>query len=90
MPTQLPRVQVLLQPEDYAKVRQLAKLDRRSASFTCAALINELLSTEKYKAVVQHAEELEGKFPVQRDTRTVITQPHTVVNPEPNKWWIPA
>lgn len=77
MPTQLPRVQALIQPETYAKVRQLAKYNRRSSSFTVADLVEELLNTDKYKVLLDYIAEKEGEVPVQEDTRTRTHQPRT-------------
>ena len=77
MPTALPRVQALFPPETYAKVRQLAKLNRRSSSFTVVDLVEELLATEKYQILLEHAAKVEGEVPVLEDTRTFIPQPRT-------------
>ena len=43
MPTALDRVQVLLQPDEYAELSMLAKEDRRSLAAMAAVLINEAI-----------------------------------------------
>jgi hypothetical protein len=43
MPTALDRIQVLLQPDEYAEVVMLAKEDRRSLASMAAVLINEAI-----------------------------------------------
>ena len=43
MPTALDRVQVLLQPDEYAELSMLAKADRRSLAAMGAVLINEAI-----------------------------------------------
>ena len=43
MPTALERIQVLLQPEEYAEVSMLASEDRRSMASMAAVLINEAI-----------------------------------------------
>jgi hypothetical protein len=43
MPTSLDRVQVLLQPEEYAELHLIAKEDRRSLAAMAAVLINEAI-----------------------------------------------
>ena len=43
MPTALDRVQVLLQPEEYAELNMLAKDERRKLSSMAAVLINEAI-----------------------------------------------
>ena len=78
MPTALPRVQALFPPQTYAKVRQLAKLNRRSSSYTVVDLVEELLQTEKYQHLLEYAEHIEGKVPTPVDDRTFIPQPRTV------------
>ena len=77
MPTALPRVQALFPPETYAKVRQLAKLNRRSSSFTVVDLVEELLQTEKYQVLLDHATKIDGEIPVQEDPRRRISEPRT-------------
>ena len=99
MPTQLPRVQTLFQPDTYAKVRQLAKYNRRSSSFTVTDLVEELLATDKYKVLMDYIAEKEGEVPVEEDTRSFIPSPRThrpethvkeVLGPikqEETNWW---
>ena len=77
MPTQLPRVQTLFQPETYAKVRQLAKYNRRSSSYSVVELVEELLATDKYKVLLDYISEKEGEVPTQEDTRSFIPAPRT-------------
>lgn len=43
MPTALDRVQVLLQPDEYAELHLIAKEDRRSLAAMAAVLINEAI-----------------------------------------------
>ena len=45
MPTALDRVQVLLQPEEYAELAMLSKEDRRSMASMAAVLIGEAIKT---------------------------------------------
>ena len=45
MPTALDRVQVLLQPDEYAELHLIAKEDRRSLASMAAVLINEAIKT---------------------------------------------
>jgi hypothetical protein len=91
MPSPLPRVQALFPPETYAKVRQLAKLNRRSSSFTVVDLVEELLATDKYKVLVEHAAKVEGEVPVLEDPRSFIPAPRTeeprVHQKENANWW---
>ena len=91
MPSPLPRIQTLLQPETYAKVRQLSRLNRRSSSFTVSDLVEELLATDKYKVLLEYAAQREGEVPVQNDPRTHIKQPRTeqprVHVKEQANWW---
>ena len=72
MPTNLPRVQCLLQPETFAKVETLRKHNRRSASHMCAELIEQALKMPIYK---QQIEEALIQVPVQEDPRESIPQP---------------
>lgn len=55
MPTNLDRIQTLLQPEDYAAVRTLAKHNRRALSAMSAELVREALKLPKYRQQVQDA-----------------------------------
>ena len=77
MPTALPRVQALFPPETYAKVRQLSRLNRRSSSFTVVDLVEELLNSDKYRAILEYAEQTEGKVLALEDPRTRVHQPRT-------------
>ena len=77
MPTALPRVQTLFQPDTYAKVRQLAKFNRRSSSYSVVELVEEMLATDKYKVLLDYIAEKEGEVPTQKDTRSFIPAPRT-------------
>ena len=71
MPTNLPRTQVLLQPDIHASVSTQAKHIRRSNSAMCAELIEAALKLPKYRAQV---EEALIQVPVKDDPRTSIPQ----------------
>ena len=68
MPTALSRVQVLLQPDVMAKVRTLAKHNRRTMSAMTAELIEHALRIGKYEAQL---EEVEIQVPAKADPRQV-------------------
>ena len=72
MPTNLDRIQTLLQPEAYAKVRTLAKHNRRALSAMSAELVEAALTLPKYKDQIQEAE---VQVPVQEDSREYAPQP---------------
>ena len=67
MPTNLDRIQTLLQPEAYAKVRTLAKHNRRALSAMSAELVEEALKLPKFMDQIQQAE---IQVPVRDDPRT--------------------
>ena len=69
MPTNLDRVQVLLQPDTYARVRTIAKADRRSASAMCAELVEVALRLPKYRDLYEEACETVGEVPPKHDPR---------------------
>ncbi len=71
MPTNLPRTQVLLQPEIHADVQTLAKHNRRSSSAMCAELIEQALKLPKYRAQI---EEAVIQVPTKEDPRQAIPQ----------------
>ena len=71
MPTNLDRIQTLLQPDPFARVRTLAKHNRRTLSAMAAELVEEALKLPKYK---QQLEEAVIQVPVREDTRTAIPQ----------------
>ena len=74
MPTNLDRVQVLLQPDTYARVRTLSKADRRSASAMCAELIEVALRLPKYRDLYELACETVGEVPPKHDPRLTRKQ----------------
>ena len=67
MPTNLDRIQTLLQPDAYAKVRTLAKANRRALSAMSAELVEEALKLPPYR---QQIEDAEIQVPVKDDPRT--------------------
>ncbi len=71
MPTNLDRIQTLLQPDAYAKVRTLAKHNRRALSAMSAELVEEALKLPKYR---QQIEEAQIQVPVRDDPRTAQKQ----------------
>lgn len=70
-PTSLDRIQTLLQPDAFAKVRTLAKHNRRALSAMSAELVEEALKLPKYK---QQIEDAEIQVPMRDDPRTDIKQ----------------
>ena len=74
MPTNLDRVQVLLQPDTYARVRTIAKGDRRSASAMCAELVEVALKLPKYRDMYELACETVGEVPARPDPRLARRQ----------------
>ena len=80
MPSNLDRIQCLLQPEAYAKVRTIAKHNRRALSAMASELIECALQQPKYK---EQLEEAAIQVPVRPDPRTVIKQVGiTAIKPE--------
>ena len=77
MPTNLDRVQCLLQPETYAAVRTLAKHNRRALSAMCAELVEEAMKLPRYRQPIEAAD---VQIPVRDDPRQVI--PQTGVTPK--------
>ncbi len=71
MPTNLDRIQTLLQPEAYAKVRTLAKHNRRALSAMSAELVEEALKLPKYR---QQIEDSEVQVPTKEDPRDAQRQ----------------
>ena len=94
MPTNLDRVQTLLQPNLFAQVRTLAKHSRRSNSYVCAELVEDALKLSKWQ---QRLEDAEIQVPAKPDPRDAIRQPqlryYTEVEPAPIpdrapiQWW---
>ena len=72
MPTSLDRIQCLLNPDPYAKVRTLAKHNRRTLSAMAAELIEVALRLPKYK---DQLEEAEIQVPSREDPRSALRQP---------------
>ena len=72
MPTNLDRVQCLLNPDPYAKVRTLAKHNRRTLSAMAAELIEVALRLPKYQ---DQLEEAEIQVPSRKDPRSAVRQP---------------
>ena len=72
MPTNLDRVQCLLNPDPYAKVRTLAKHNRRTLSAMAAELIEVALRLPKYQ---DQLEEAEIQVPSREDPRSAMRQP---------------
>ncbi len=56
MPTQLPRAQVILQPEVHSAIKQLAQFDRRTISAMCAELLTAALQLPKYRGMLEEAD----------------------------------
>lgn len=77
MPSSLDRVQTLLQPEEFAMVRTLAKHNKRAMSAMAAELVEVALKLPKYRQQLQDAE---VQVPVREDTRGYI--PRTQVRAE--------
>ena len=69
MPSSLDRVQTLLQPEEYAMVKTLAKHNKRAMSAMAAELVEEALKLPKYRAQLQEAD---IQVPVREDTRGYV------------------
>lgn len=77
MATALHRVQVLLSPIPEAKLRVLAKSQRRSMSAMTAELVEAALQLPKYKSLVMRHR---SSMVVQADPRQRIPQPQTIVH----------
>ena len=75
MPTNLNRIQVLMSPDVNAKVRSLAKYNRRSQSNICNELIIYALKQDKFREMLEDAEEEGVKMKPVEDPRTRINQP---------------
>jgi hypothetical protein len=71
MPTNLDRIQVLLQPDTFASVQTLGKHNRRSGSAMCAELIEAALKLPKYRSQV---EEALIQVPAKEDPRSAAPQ----------------
>ncbi|QNJ31529.1 hypothetical protein SynPROS91_01151 [Synechococcus sp. PROS-9-1] len=84
MPSSLDRVQTLLQPEEYAMVRTLAKHNKRAMSAMAAELVETALKLPKYRAQLDDAE---VQVPVREDTRDYI--PRTQVRAEKKEREVP-
>ena len=77
MPTNLHRIQVLMSPETHAKVRTLGKFNRRSLSNICNELISYALKQDKFRELLEEAEDEGVKMKPVDDPRTRINQPLT-------------
>ena len=74
MPTNLDRVQCLLQPEPHADLATLAKLNRRSKSAMAAELVEVALKLPKYQKQLKEAAETVGSVPAKPDPRLARRQ----------------
>jgi len=59
MPSQLPRAQVILQPEVHSAIKHLAQLDRRTISSMSAELLTAAIQLPKYKGMLKAADEIQ-------------------------------
>ena len=75
VPTNLDRIQVLLQPEPFAKVKTLAKQERLTLSAMAAKLVCAALELPQYREALDRAEEEGAAVPVKADPRSVVRQP---------------
>lgn len=80
MPSNLDRIQTLLQPEDYAAVRTLAKHNRRALSAMSAELVHAALQLPKYRQQIQDAV---VQVPEKEDPRSYIPQAARTER----RWW---
>ena len=69
MPTKLHRVQVLLQPEDEARMKTLAKAMNRTHSAMCAELIRKAMKQPKYKRKLKAAKAVVKAEPDPRNSQ---------------------
>lgn len=63
MASNLDRIQTLLQPAPYAKVRTLAREEGRTLSAMAAQLIDDALALPKWREILEAAEERGGSVP---------------------------
>lgn len=75
MPTNLNRIQVLMEPDSNAKIRSLAKYRRRSRSNVCNELIAYALLQPKFRQMLKDAEVEGVKMAPSDDPRSRINQP---------------
>ena len=75
MPSQLPRVQTLMQPAVHASVLTLANRTNRTQSNMCALLIEEALQHPKWQALLETADPTEVVAPYE-DTRANSRAPY--------------
>ncbi len=73
-----------MSPDVHAKVRTLAKYNRRSYSAICNDLIQYSLKQERYKDLLEEAEEEGVKMKPVEDPRTRINQPMTLDKEDDN------
>ena len=78
MPSQLPRIQVLLQPDQHAKLVTVSKMTRRALSHLSAEMITAALKMPKYREILEEAEEAGLAVAEQEDPRQRIPQPRIV------------
>lgn len=82
MPTSMPRCQVLMQPEVYAKMKLLAAFDKRTLSAMCASLIETAMELPRYKAMLDEARVSMGEEHVKPDPRKARKQEHRPITTE--------
>lgn len=81
MPTALDRIQTLLRPEDHAKVKTLAKANRRTLSAMAAELICMALKLDE---VQEQLEAAPYKFKAKPDPRGTQPMEQYKVTPTPS------
>ena len=74
MPTNLDRVQVLLQPDTFAKMKTMAKGQRRTYSAMCAELIEAAMKMPIYREAYEEACLTVGEVPAKPDPRLARKQ----------------
>ena len=78
MPSQLPRIQVLLQPDQHAKLVTVSKMTRRALSHLSAEMIAAALKMPKYREILEEAEEAGLAVAEKEDPRQRIPQPRII------------
>ena len=79
MPTQLDRIQCLCEPQLYADVLTLAKLNNKTKSAMAGELLKAALKLTKYR---DQLEEAAVRFPPKEDPRHRERQPQFIANNE--------
>jgi hypothetical protein len=69
MSSPLDRIQVLCEPDLYARIRTIAKARNQSLSSTAADLLAEVLNMEAYREEYRQAAETYGAVPAKEDKR---------------------